>query len=56
MLEYILKGDKTRRIFADQAENCGKNQIYRGHDQNHAIFQVRESKEAYFDGKLGEDS
>lgn len=56
MLEYILRGDKARREFADQAEKCGKNQIYRGHDQNHAIFQVRKSKEEYFDGKLGEDS
>lgn len=56
MLEYILKSDKARKTFANQAENCGKNQIYRGHDQNHAIFQLRRSKEAYFDGKLGEDS
>lgn len=56
MLEYILKSDKARKTFANRAENCGKNQIYRGHDQNHAIFQLRRSKEAYFDGKLGEDS
>ena len=56
MLEYILQDSKTKKQFANQAKIYEKKVLVVRNDCTHAVFNLRLDKEAYFDGKLGEDA
>ncbi len=56
MLRYILQSDKARKSFSNLAKIYGKTRVIIGNDCNQAIFQLRQDKEDYFDGKLGENA
>lgn len=55
MLEYVLQSNKAKKELANQAKIHDKERVLaaRG-DCDHAVFHLRQNKEDYFDGKLGE--
>ena len=53
MLDYIIQSEKTQATLAKQAKMYDKNRLLVARSNcNHAVFQLREDKEDYYDGKL----
>ena len=57
MLEYVLQSNKAKKELANQAKLYDKERVLAArNDCSHAVFQLGQDKEDYFDGKLGEDA
>lgn len=56
MLDFIVKDRKTQKLLAEKANQYQENKILVAKEQSiHAIFQLREEKENFFDGILDEE-